>query len=273
MIIDACIFSNELDILEIRFHELNPVVDQFVVVEALEPHGGSGKRELVFRDSQLRKEFQDKVWYLAVESLQPEWVDRHSNWPRENYHRNMIGAAINPIGLSDNDLVMISDCDEIPRAQSVKEFHSQELHSLSQDFFYYDVNNYLGTWHGTCLGTVRAIQEAGGPQAIRNRRDSLRTVRDAGWHFSYFGGLDRIRNKINTFAHRHDYICDQLRQRGQQEIIDDILAGRDLYHRPNEGRRERRSEQDRRLPSYLLNNLDRFHLFTEDGLRETLCKI
>ena len=38
-VIDAFMFFDELDLLEIRLHELDPLVDHFVIIEALERHG------------------------------------------------------------------------------------------------------------------------------------------------------------------------------------------------------------------------------------------
>ena len=40
-VIDAFLFSGELDILEIRLNELDSVVDHFVIVESCEPHGAA----------------------------------------------------------------------------------------------------------------------------------------------------------------------------------------------------------------------------------------
>ena len=43
MLYDCFTFFNELDLLEIRFHEMSAIVDKFVVVEAAKTFSGQPK--------------------------------------------------------------------------------------------------------------------------------------------------------------------------------------------------------------------------------------
>jgi beta-1,4-mannosyl-glycoprotein beta-1,4-N-acetylglucosaminyltransferase len=170
------------------------------------------------------------------------------------------------VSKSPLDIAMISDCDEIPRASALKDFEGapSEICGTQQDMFYYTVNNYVGEWHGTMIGSVQQIKDIGGPQAMRNRRDQLPRVPNCGWHFSYFGGLDRIRKKTENFAHANEDPCQILKYRPDEELVKDIKERRDLYHRPEE-MRPRRMTNDQRLPKYFLDNVDRFDYMT-DGM-------
>jgi len=156
--------------------------------------------------------------------------------------------------------------DEIPRASTLAGilpgFTSTKLCALNQDFFYYNVNNYIGDWNGPVMGTLDTFTREGGPQKIRNRRDSVDRVHNGGWHFSYFGGLERIKTKVRNFAHRFDPQCQDMLNRSDEEIQQDIKARNDLFHRPAT-KHPRRESNDPRLPKYYLENIDRFSHFHE----------
>jgi len=276
MIIDAIIFNNELDILDVRLHELDPVVDKFVIVESLKYHGSNRTKASNFRcHLDVFRPFLSKIEYVLLDRLDPFHAGPNDSWPRENFHRNAIVLGLESYNLSDNDVVLISDCDEIPRASMVLQYIEEMRYaprSFTQDLFYYDVNNYLGPWHGTVGAPYRDVKSLT-PQGLRNRRDSWPVIANGGWHFSYFGGLDRIKAKLENFAHacedsarlaRHWLECGEV-------PITELLDGGDLFRRPETGRKERRSHDDPRLPAWLREHISEFRLFTEDGLRESLC--
>jgi beta-1,4-mannosyl-glycoprotein beta-1,4-N-acetylglucosaminyltransferase len=262
MLIDAFMFAWELDILEIRLNELNPVVDKFVIVESLEMHGSANTKTPVLANNWcIAAPFESKIEYVIVDKLEPSFGEGTS-WLRENYHRNCLLAPIKEVS-SPDDIVMISDCDEIPRASTIQRnlpILSSALFGTRQDLFYYNVNNFVDEWHGTVIGPVKTI-EAIGPQAARNKRDSLPFLDNAGWHFSYFGGIDRIRTKTKNFAHAPEPICKDLSSRSDAEVLQDVSSGIDLYRRSNDKMTHRESN-DSRLPKYYLDNINRFKHFT-----------
>lgn len=271
MIIDAFIFGlGEADLLEIRLRELSGIVDRFVAVESLEHHGSANAHPAscprVFGD------FPGKVEYVALPHLEPVFAGPSDSWPRENYHRNQLLPAIERVAQSPDDIVMISDADEIPRASAVELIsrYRNGPHALSQDFFYYSVNTYLGNWNGTVVGTLEQLRSGGGPQAWRNSRDSWPRVPAGGWHFSYFGGLDRVLSKLRNFAHAQEDSSKLVLCRSEAEIAADMVAGLDIYQRPSVGRLEHRTSDDHRLPAWFLANRERFKIMTEEGLRESI---
>ena len=82
-VIDAIMFSGELDMLELRLNELNDVVDHFVIVEATEPHGAAGRREVTDPSGGVKAvigPFKDKVHYEV--SARRQYTDRESGWRR-----------------------------------------------------------------------------------------------------------------------------------------------------------------------------------------------
>lgn len=266
MIIDAFILNNELDVLEIRLGTLYEKVDAFVIVESLGYHGSERKKP----QANLRhfwKEFErwgDKIDYTIVQDLQPPWTSRDDSWPRENYHRNLLKAPIMRLSQRADDIIMISDADEIPRPEMIPTDLRGSI-ALGQDFFYYNVNTFKGEWHGTVV-TTRGQLEQNDVQYFRNRRDNLPVIKNGGWHLSYFGGIEHIRHKVSNFAHAKDDICHLIQYRTDEELKDSIRNRRDIYNRPNEPVADERTSDDPRLPKYYLENIGRFQHFTKDGM-------
>src|SRR5262249_13456041 len=123
-VVDTFTFFNELDILELRLRELSDVVDQFVLVEATTTHSGQDK-PLFFEDNKERfSAWESQIVHHVVDDL-PRTSNR---WLPENVQRKRIGDALaslrHPLG--DDDLVLISDVDEIPRRSTIGRLTSLE---------------------------------------------------------------------------------------------------------------------------------------------------
>lgn len=263
MIIDAVMFFNELKVLELRLHELDSVVDKFVIVEALEVHGSPAKKTAnLANDWDIVKPFAHKIEYNVLSKLEPPYQNDRDGWPREHFNRNALLTSVLKVSKDLSDLVIISDVDEIPRASAVSKLRpSPNLKALQLDLFYYNVNNYCSPWNGPVVGTIGQLKEQA-PQGFRDRRDSIDRIADAGWHFSYFGGPARILHKAACFAHADDDMVRDLRNRSVGELKFDITSRRDLYRRSSVSN-PRRESNDPRLPQYYLGHLDYFKEFTD----------
>ena len=110
---DCFTFFNELDILELRLAELDPVVDRFVVAEATRTFSNEPK-PLHFADNRQRfSRWLPKITHVIIDDLPAEG----DAWDREAFQRNTVAR-----GLGDarpDDVIMISDVDEIPFAENV----------------------------------------------------------------------------------------------------------------------------------------------------------
>ena len=105
---DAFQVFNELDMLEVRLHELNETVHRFVLVEATRTHSNKPK-PLHFRDNKVRfAAFANKIIHVVVDDL----PDNADAWVLENYQRNAMLRGLQ--GAHADDLVIIADVDEIP---------------------------------------------------------------------------------------------------------------------------------------------------------------
>ena len=114
-------FDEDL-VLDIRLNTLCDLVDKFVIVEATKNHAGEDKK-LNFNIQNFKK-FQKKINYIIVDDLplnvkspKKGW---HENHARDQFQRNAIQRGYKDF--NDEDLIMISDIDEIPNPEKFKEF-------------------------------------------------------------------------------------------------------------------------------------------------------
>jgi len=160
-IYDCFMYYDEDLLLDLRFNILDKYVDFFVIVDSEFYHNGK-KRNLKFQIKNLEK-FKNKIIYI-VQKKEPENIlkinenDDEGNKSyklifnahlRENEQRNQINNGIS--SAEDNDLILISDVDEIPNLKSVN-FNkiNNKIIMFEQDIFYYKFNRYLPNfiWNG-----------------------------------------------------------------------------------------------------------------------------
>jgi beta-1,4-mannosyl-glycoprotein beta-1,4-N-acetylglucosaminyltransferase len=196
-IFDCFKFFNEIELLHLRLMELNPVVDYFVLVESNKTHTGNSKEFIFEKNKDIFKEYLDKIIHVKVEDL-PTY-NSSNIWVPENYQRNCIMR-----GLVDHasfgDKIIISDLDEIPNTDLiVSNIDNKELVTFKQNLYYYYVNckqNCL--WDGPIMANYGTFQS---PQQLRNiARNGYNSKFHGGWHYSFMGGADRIRYKVENIA-------------------------------------------------------------------------
>jgi len=200
MLIDIFPFFNELDILELRLHELDDVVDHFIAVQAEETHSGLPKP--VYFNPQDDRWFP---WRNRISTVVlPRCVDAPDRWWRENATRKVIPVLLNHNKMTD--LVLMSDVDEIPDhhavAAAVKLIRPRRWVGFRTACYYYYLNlRTPRSYKCIALTTAGYVCEVGG-QHFRDKahRPPIGPI-DGGWHFSYMGGVEAIRMKLASFAH------------------------------------------------------------------------
>ena len=66
MIIDTCLFFQELDLLEIRLEYLYPFVDKFIIVEACQTFKGELKPYNYEKNKERFSKYADKIIYFKI---------------------------------------------------------------------------------------------------------------------------------------------------------------------------------------------------------------
>lgn len=235
-IIDCFTFYNELDILYYRLAALYDYVDFFILVEARLTHAGNPKPLFYMENEHLYERFRDKIIHMVVDlPFKAPNINYNNNdqWANENAQRNKIkeGLATEMLGLTDNDLVIISDVDEIIDPQRLVEFRDGRLvayngFSLVQDMYYYNLTcKNAWFWSKAKIVSYKYILQKT-PEEIR--QGNLPLLEKGGWHLSYFGDVAYIKNKLREFGHQEynspDYTDDQV-------ISERLSAGVDLFGR------------------------------------------
>ena len=147
-IFDCFMYFDEELVLDVRLNTLDKYVDYFVIVESKFTHKGE-KRNLKFDHKKFEK-FKNKIIYL-VYNEQPKEVqiikDTDSNniigskyimnaVYRENGQRNFIKEGLSQA--NDDDIIMISDVDEIPDLININFKNIKEkIIMFQQSMFYY----------------------------------------------------------------------------------------------------------------------------------------
>lgn len=221
-IYDCFLFYNELDLLELRLNELNDVVDKFVLVESDTTFTGIPKRYYYNENKDRFKKFEDKIVHLMVTGSPVTG----SPWDAETYQRNSIYDGLKTC--TPQDVVMISDVDEIPNVEAIRGYEGSKGVSLLQQrtsFYYLNcVSNFF--WWNAKIGLWQDVQKE---TASEIRANNVRPViENGGWHFTCLGGEDAILNKLNAFSHQ-ELNTDHFRDR--QSLARKIKNGWDMYDR------------------------------------------
>ena len=123
-IVDSFIFYNELKMLNYRLSVLYPIVDHIIIVEATKTFSGKPK-QLYFQENRDKfAPFLDKIIHVIDDELidSSNFGNGVDSWTNEAHQRNYINKGVEKLNLNDDDLLMISDCDEIPDIDYIKSF-------------------------------------------------------------------------------------------------------------------------------------------------------
>jgi beta-1,4-mannosyl-glycoprotein beta-1,4-N-acetylglucosaminyltransferase len=257
MIFDCIIFYNEIDLLDLRLHELDDVVDRFVVVEAPVTFAGRPK-PLIFADNARHfAEWRRKIIHVVVDDM-PGAPDP---WLRENHQRDAVVHGLQ--GAGSRDGIILSDADEIPSADAVRHW-TPEMgpRAFEQLCSYYWINCVGGSWCGSRIIPFRDLP--GYPNAAAIRHVQLPLLPDGGWHFSYMGGPRRIAAKLEVYSHQ-DLNQDRFKDPKYLAVVTGL--GIDLFRRA--GMRWTFRPIDERFPKALSEYPERFsHLLCDAAFHE-----
>src|SRR5919199_1412255 len=238
-IYDCFPFFNELDILKIRIEELKDVVDKFILVEATTTHSGQPK-PLYYKDFIHEfAEYQDRIIHYVVDDM-PE-VQNNDRWALENYQRDCIGFALMELECQDEDVILVSDADEIPRKNKINEaiqlLSNNDFVIFTHDLYAHNLDNLRSEWWcGTVAckyknlkqRTVTQVRRSdAGNWAADSKAGYINESRNfghpyivkGGWSFSWFGTPISNRYKLQSFAHAE---VDDSEARGLKKLKYDV---------------------------------------------------
>ena len=255
-IFDCFMYFDEEVVLDVRLNTLDKYVDYFVIVESSFTHKGDN-RNLMFNHNKFEK-FKNKIIYLVynkqskgIEAVNENDSENEKSRKyilnaalRENGQRNFIQNGLNKA--EDNDIILISDVDEIPNLSEVNFNNiSEKIVMFHQDMFYYKfdlkIPNLL--WTGTKGCRKKYLLS---PQWLRNVKDrkyfpfridilfsekkysSIKFISNGGWHFSNIKTAEEIEHKLKSYLHHREFDLQSLSVGEIQNIIENKKAIYDL---------------------------------------------
>ena len=280
---DCFMFYDEKLLLEIRLN----ILDKFVISEAKYLHNGSHKK-LNFNINDFR-EFKDKIEYIVVEN-QPNDIGQYdskesienidkkkilNSLKRENYQREMLKEGLK--NLNNEDIVIISDVDEIPNLNNFKKNELEDdIAIFKQKMFYYKFDLYYKNfeWFGS-----KAIKKKNfiSPQWLRNVKSkkyakwridtffskkkyrNIKFINNGGWHFTCIKKPEKVHEKLLSYLHHQDYENSKLTAKD----IENKIKNRELlYDHTKDKKNKNKWVTNKRLeimkssdlPHYLKNN-------------------
>lgn len=256
---DCFMFFNELDIVELRFEELYDSVDYFIISESNVTHAGNPK-PYTFLDNWNRfKKYHHKIRHIKVDDM----PDSFGGMDRDRYQRQALEQGL--YDLDTDDLVIVSDLDEIPRAELVEmikndtNVYDRYLLNLPQfrhrlNFMKvrdsYKYTNIIVT-RGSAFTNPHSEREMTFPWSAKPNNHVV--LEHGGWHFTWLGNDKEVINKLSNFAH-----TELNTESARKNInIDDVIKNKKSFL-PNHNEEFEYVIIDDYFPSYIKNNLDKW---------------
>ena len=234
-IYDCFMYFDEDLLLDLRLNILNSYVKKFVIVESSYLHSGN-KKKLNFDIKNFTK-FKDKIEYIVLDN-QPNGIQKvlpedseniknekklNNSVKRENSQRNHILKGLRET--SDEDLILVSDLDEIPNPSSFN--FKKKINLFIQKIFYYKLNLIQPdlNWIGSRACKKKYLIS---PQWLRNIKDrpypywridallskkkywSVNLIPNGGWHFTNIKSPEDIHFKLSNFLHHVEFEYSKL---------------------------------------------------------------
>ena len=281
-IFDCTTFYSEDLMMDLRFNILNDYVEKFIVCESTISHSGN-KKKLNFDINNYSK-FKDKITYIIIDE-EPEGIVRQKNGLAEPHEKR--SDSLKRINLSydymikaisdasDNDLIMLSDNDEIPNLNS-NQFKKSKKNIIifKQLFFYYKLNLLydLIPWYGSKATKKKNLLSMSWLRNLKNkeypfwRLDTLfsntkymdlEIINDGGWHFTNLMTAEKLYEKLTNFGHHDEFelsgmTIDNLQKKiNDKEVFFNHFVDKEKYKERWNFNYKLKKIDDKKLPDYL----------------------
>ena len=287
-IFDCTTFFDEKMMMDIRFNVLNKFVTKFIVVESIFSHSGK-KKKLNFNINDYPK-FKDKINYIIIDK-EPDNIDKENKSSEKKISKRM--NSIKRIEQSyeymskglgevnDDDLVMISDNDEIPNLESVdiNKINNNFL-VFEQLFFYYKFNLLYDKllWPGTKACKKKNLKNFSSLKNLKTKKYpfwridtlfsevkkiNLKIIENGGWHFTNIKSPKDLFEKLSNFGHHDEFELSKITIENLQakinnrEVFYDHFADKSSKSKWDNNYKLKKIDNNL-LPIYLNENKEKF---------------
>jgi beta-1,4-mannosyl-glycoprotein beta-1,4-N-acetylglucosaminyltransferase len=275
--------------LDVRFNILNDEVHKFIVVESSYSHSGEAKK-FNFDINDYPK-FKDKIIYIKINQ------EPNNLYSDKDIRSNPIYKRLNSIkrieqsyeymwkgivNAKDEDLIIISDNDEIPNLKS-NEFKKNNKNFIifKQLLFYYKFNFFydLVPWHGSKACKKKYLTSFSDLRNLKNKeysfwrldtyfskikKNNLKIIDDGGWHFTNLKTPEELYLKLKNFGHHDEFDNSKITIADLKKKIDNGLVLYDHFSDKSSKNKwlynyKLKIIKDSLLPNYLIKNRTNFN--------------
>jgi beta-1,4-mannosyl-glycoprotein beta-1,4-N-acetylglucosaminyltransferase len=285
-VFDSFIFFNELELLEMRLNILNDVVDYFVLTESPFTVSGNEKPLYYQENKDMFGKFNDKIIHNITEQIPNDYSDFLVKKPYYTNYDEYSSAACDKIinipirfqravfnrdnsirgvlkaGAKSDDIIFTSDADEIANPLVVEQidnwFNPDNHYIMLCQAFYYKLNTlFEKDWKGTRICTLKKLEEYSIDMLRQpHLNDKAYLIENGGWHWSFFGDVETMRQKLNAYEHQENNT-----NTNQNLLEERIKENKDPFGRPQ-------FDQvpipiDESFPKYIQDNQDKYSDYIE----------
>lgn len=238
MIIDMFTYYNEPEMLEFHINHVYDHVDKIIVIEGDRTYDGRPYKSKF----NIKR---DKVEHHIVPLLE----NPGSRWDNEALQRKLAGE----IAKAYEGILFFECVDEIVDTMfydNAAQFTEPTCLSL-QNYYYYFNGKDVGDKPDHPMPIVLPTNSYANLHNAWESRHSFTTIPEAGWHFSYLGGIERIKEKLAAYSHAENDTEDV-----KANLEKNIKAGKDIF-----GREDHKFEFvpiDNTFPAELIYNTDKY---------------
>ena len=275
--------------MDVRFNVLNHYVSKFIVVESTFSHSGK-KKKLNFNIDDYPK-FKDKIIYLVIDHEPIELIKK------ENLELDSVSKRLNSLkrieqsynymtkgikDASDDDLIMLSDNDEIPDLSKLNLDKIQNNFVIfEQLFFYYKFNLLYDrmSWYGTKACKKKKLKKFSTLRNIKNKKypfwrldtifsdtkqKNVRIIKNGGWHFTNLKTPDELFEKLSNFGHHDEFeklniTIESLKDKiNKKEVFYNHFADKEIKDKWSDSYKLKKIDNSF-LPKYLNDNHEKFN--------------
>ena len=288
-IFDCTIYLDESMMFEVRLNTLDKYVDKFVVVESLYTHAGNKKKQNF--DINNYKKFKDKIIYILLDkepkNLLPILTNGEENLGNKRINTlkrirlqyNALSEGI--IDADKNDLIIVSDIDEIPNLETIDDKVKNKILLFKQRLYYYKFNllypNY--EWFGSKACKKKHLVDFEWLKYIKNKKynffrlDTLfsknkyidvRILENGGWHFSKIKNEEDIFYLLSNYGEHNEFEKSGLSVKDYKEFIKQGILPYDHFVDKKSStkdkflKRVKLERNNDNLPTYLIQNLKKY---------------
>jgi beta-1,4-mannosyl-glycoprotein beta-1,4-N-acetylglucosaminyltransferase len=274
--------------LDLRFNVLNEFVHKFVIVESKFSHSGV-KKKLNFNINNYPK-FKDKIIYLIIENepedlildlkeIQRPEIKRHNSLKRIEQSYNYMSSAIKEA--DDEDLIILSDNDEIPNLNSLQfKKSNKNFFIFKQLLFYYKFNLFYDVlpWYGSKACKKKELKSLSNLRNLKNKKYpfwridtffseskkiNVEIIESGGWHFTNMKNPEDLFEKMKNFGHHDEFEISQLTLEDLKKNINDKVVFYDHFADKSSKNKWRYNYKLKNidlnlLPDYIIKNKDHY---------------